>query len=88
MITNQSILYPGNHGTRLSAPGRVELLRRQWLPTSCSTQDPNNGIDCRSLVTGGMINPGQPVSSDPLFGKPIELIGDLFGDPEASRPAG
>ena len=49
-------------------------------------QDQSRGIDRRSLITGGATALNTPEPKDPLFGKPIELIGDLFGNPEAARP--
>jgi hypothetical protein len=48
--------------------------------------DPAQGIDRRSLITGGALTLGTPVVQDTLIGKPIELVGDLFGSPEAARP--
>lgn len=48
--------------------------------------DPRQGIDRRSRITGGALKLNQPVQHDPLFDKPIELIGDLFGSSEAARP--
>jgi hypothetical protein len=49
-------------------------------------EDISRGIIRKSLVTGGALALGKPATQDPLFGKPIELIGDVFGSPEASRP--
>jgi hypothetical protein len=48
--------------------------------------DKAQGIDRRSRITGGAMSLDKPVAQDALFGKPIELIGDLFGSPEAARP--
>jgi len=45
-----------------------------------------DGINRKSRITGGATGYQEPVLQDPLFGKPIELIGDLFGSPEAARP--
>src|ERR1043165_6374846 len=42
--------------------------------------------DRKSLITGGATAYKTPAANDPLFGLPIELIGDLFGSPEAARP--
>ena len=42
--------------------------------------------DKKSRITGGATALGSPTAQDALFGKPIELIGDLFGSPEAARP--
>jgi hypothetical protein len=42
--------------------------------------------DKKSRITGGATALGSPAPQDALFGKPIELIGDLFGSPEAARP--
>jgi hypothetical protein len=44
------------------------------------------GISRKSRITGGATAYRKPVLGDPLFGKPIALIGDLFGSPEAERP--
>ena len=43
--------------------------------------------DRKSLITGGATAYNTPTANDPMFGKPIELIGDLFGSAEAPRPA-
>jgi hypothetical protein len=48
--------------------------------------DAAQAIDRRSLITGGALAIGTPVAQDALIGKPIELIGDLFGSNEAARP--
>jgi hypothetical protein len=48
--------------------------------------DAAQGIDRRSLISGGVLELGKPVAQDALIGKPITLIGDLFGSPEAERP--
>ena len=77
-IANQSILFRDHRH-----PGRVELFRRQRRLFRAVREQ---NIDRRTLVTGGMINPGQPVSSDPLIGKPITLLGDPFGDPQPKPP--
>jgi hypothetical protein len=47
--------------------------------------DPSQGIDRRSLVTGGLTKDG-PVKNDPLIGQPITLLGDPFGDPQPKPP--
>jgi hypothetical protein len=44
------------------------------------------GIDRKSRITGGATGYKKLVLQDPLFGKPVTLIGDLFGSPEAERP--
>jgi hypothetical protein len=49
-------------------------------------EDKSQGISRRSRITGGATAYQTPVLKDPLFDKPIELIGDLFGSPEAARP--
>ncbi len=46
-----------------------------------------DGIVRKSRITGGATAYKTPVSQDALFGKPIALIGDLFGSPENARPA-
>jgi hypothetical protein len=48
--------------------------------------DPTTGIDRRTRITGGMITPGQPVTSDPLIGTPVTVLGDPFGDPQPKPP--
>jgi hypothetical protein len=48
--------------------------------------DPTTGIDRRTKITGGMITPGQPVTSDPLIGTPVTVLGDPFGDPQPKPP--
>ena len=84
-VTNQSILFPGNQNPTVGIPGEWNYFCGNGA-YFVQYVDPNNGIDRRSLVTGGMINPGQPVSSDPLIGKPITLLGDPFGDPQPKPP--
>lgn len=44
------------------------------------------GINRKSRITGGATGYHKPVLQDPLFGRSIALIGDLFGSPEAERP--
>jgi hypothetical protein len=46
-----------------------------------------DGIVRKSRITGGASAYKTPVSQDTLFGKPIALIGDMFGSPENPRPA-
>lgn len=46
-----------------------------------------DGIIRKSRITGGATAYKTPVSQDALFGKPIALIGDLFGSPDNARPA-
>lgn len=46
-----------------------------------------DGIVRESRITGGATAYKTPVSHDTLFGKPIALIGDLFGSPENPRRA-
>jgi hypothetical protein len=46
-----------------------------------------DGIVRKSRITGGATEYKTPVPQDALFGKPIALIGDVFGSPEAERPA-
>ncbi|MEA2984467.1 MAG: hypothetical protein QOD94_721 [Alphaproteobacteria bacterium] len=48
--------------------------------------DPGQGIDRKSRITGGASGFNSPVTQDPLIGKPIALIGDLFGSADAARP--
>jgi hypothetical protein len=49
--------------------------------------DAGKGIDRRSRITGGVMQAGQPpVSSDPLIGQPVTLLGDPFGDPQPKPP--
>jgi hypothetical protein len=49
-------------------------------------EDVAQGIVRKSRITGGASALNTPVTQDALFDKPIELIGDLFGSPEAARP--
>jgi hypothetical protein len=48
--------------------------------------DTAKGIDRRSVITGGSLKLDQRVTDDPLFGKPIALIGDPFGRPDPGGP--
>ena len=49
-------------------------------------EDVSRGVVRKSRITGGALALDTPATSDPLFGKPIELIGDVFGSPDAPRP--
>ena len=77
-------VYP-NGDPRYSPPGEWNLFGSN----ACyfvQYVDKAQGIDRRSRITGGAMSLDKPVAQDALFGKPIELIGDLFGSPEAARP--
>ena len=42
--------------------------------------------DKQSLVTGGALGPGETVNTDPLIGKPVAVVGNPFGNPDAPTP--
>jgi hypothetical protein len=48
--------------------------------------DAAKNIDRKSVITGGMIDLGKPVTSDPLVGTPVTMLGDPFGNPELRPP--
>lgn len=82
-IANQTVPFPGNPTTGI--PGEWNYFGGNGA-YFVQYADPAKGIDRRTMITGGMINPGQPVTSDPLIGTPVTLLGDPFGDPQPKPP--
>lgn len=86
VINNQTVNFPPSQGGPVTGiPGEWNYFGGNGTYFVQYT-DPSQGIDRRSLITGGLINPGQPVSSDPLIGQPVTLLGDPFGDPQPRPP--
>lgn len=84
-IANQTIDFPDPKNPTTGIPGEWNYFGGNGAYFTQYT-DPATGIDRRTKITGGMINPGQPVTSDPLIGTPVTLLGDPFGDPQPKPP--
>lgn len=48
--------------------------------------DPSQNIDRTSKIIGGMLDYGKSAAGDPLFGTPVTILGDPFGNPEPTPP--
>jgi hypothetical protein len=84
-VTSEQTYIDGNGKPQVSPPGEWNFFGTNGC-YFVQYQDKSQGIDRKSRITGGALALHTPSPQDPLFGKPIELIGDLFGSPEAARP--
>jgi hypothetical protein len=84
-VASEQKYIDGNGNPQISPPGEWNFFGTNGC-YFVQYEDKSQGIDRKSRITGGALALNTPVTQDPLFGKPIELIGDLFGSPEAARP--
>jgi hypothetical protein len=84
-IANQTINFPSPQQPTTGIPGEWNYFGGNGAYFT-QYADPSTGIDRTTRITGGMINPGQPVTSDPLIGTPVTVLGDPFGDPQPKPP--
>jgi hypothetical protein len=83
-INNETVEYPPGQ-TNSGIPGEWNYFGGNGS-YFVQYADKSKGIDRKSTITGGVLDLGKPVASDPLFGTPLKLLGDPFGSPGPGGP--